>query len=92
LDSAEQILSFQQSRDSTIRKMVITMIPTLAVYDTQTFVEHYLHRAMAHLLTQLEKPNERTFGLCLSLGDSLLSLIYLARSIHCNRAHCYRCG
>jgi FKBP12-rapamycin complex-associated protein len=42
--------------------MVITMIPTLAVYDTQTFSEHHLHKAMGHLLTQLEKPNERSVG------------------------------
>ena len=62
LDSAEQILSFRQHRDSLVKKMVITLIPTLAVYDTQTFSEHYLHKAMGHLLTQLEKPNERSFG------------------------------
>jgi len=60
LDSAEQILSFRTYRDSGVRKMVITMIPTLAVYDTQTFSEHHLHKAMGHLLTQLEKPNERS--------------------------------
>ncbi|KAF9647181.1 atypical/PIKK/FRAP protein kinase [Thelephora ganbajun] len=62
LDSAEQILSFRQHRDSLVKKMVITLIPTLAVYDTQTFSEHYLHKAMGHLLTQLEKPNERSFA------------------------------
>jgi hypothetical protein len=62
LDSAEQILTFRQHRDSLVKKMVITLIPTLAVYDTQTFSEHYLHKAMGHLLTQLEKPNERSFG------------------------------
>ena len=62
LDSAEQILSFRQHRDGLVRRMVITLIPTLAVYDTQTFSEHYLHKAMGHLLTQLEKPNERSFG------------------------------
>jgi len=62
LDSAEQILSFRQHRDGLVKKMVITLIPTLAVYDTQTFSEHYLHKAMGHLLTQLEKPNERSIG------------------------------
>lgn len=66
LDSAEQILSFRQHRDGLVRRMVITLIPTLAVYDTQTFSEHYLHKAMGHLLTQLEKPNERSFGMLLS--------------------------
>jgi FKBP12-rapamycin complex-associated protein len=42
--------------------MVITMIPSLAAYDTQTFTEHFLHKAMGHLLTQLEKTQERNYG------------------------------
>ncbi|KAL4065913.1 phosphatidylinositol 3-kinase [Scleroderma citrinum] len=62
LDTAEQILRFKSHRDGLVRKMVITLIPTLAAYDTQTFSEHYLHKSMAHLLTQLEKPNERSFA------------------------------
>ena len=62
LDAAEQILNFKTHRDSYVRKMVITLIPTLAVYDTQTFSEHHLHKAMAHLLTQLEKSAERSVG------------------------------
>ena len=37
LDAAEQILSFKMHREPIVRKMVITLIPTLAVYDTQTF-------------------------------------------------------
>ncbi|KAI0078720.1 phosphatidylinositol 3-kinase [Panus rudis PR-1116 ss-1] len=63
LDAAERILNFKTHRDSHVRKMVITLIPTLAVYDTQTFSEHYLHKAMGHLLTQLEKPAERSVGM-----------------------------
>lgn len=63
LDAAEQILNFKTHRDSHVRKMVITLIPTLAVYDTSTFSEHHLHKAMAHLLTQLEKPTERNLGM-----------------------------
>ncbi|KAI1796782.1 atypical/PIKK/FRAP protein kinase [Ganoderma leucocontextum] len=59
LDAAEQILSFKMHKELTVRKMVITLIPTLAVYDTQTFSEHFLHKAMAHLLTQLDKTQER---------------------------------
>ncbi|KAF8074724.1 phosphatidylinositol 3-kinase [Lyophyllum atratum] len=62
LDTADQILRFKSHRDLLVRKMVITMIPSLAAYDTQTFTEHFLHKAMAHLLTQLEKPNERAFA------------------------------
>lgn len=62
LDTADQILRFRAHRDPLVRKMVIIMIPSLAAYDTQTFTEHFLHKAMAHLLTQLEKPSERSFG------------------------------
>mgnify|MGYP001320379189 FL=1 len=62
LDTAETILRFKTHRDPLVRRMVISMIPTLAAYDTQTFTEHFLHKAMAHLMTQLEKPAERDFG------------------------------
>ncbi|KAF8817420.1 phosphatidylinositol 3-kinase [Phlegmacium glaucopus] len=62
LDTTDQILRFKTHRDLNIRKMVITMIPSLAAYDTQTFTEHFLHKAMAHLLTQFDKPNERNFA------------------------------
>lgn len=62
LDTAEQILRFKSHRDNLVRSMVIKLIPTLAAYDTQTFTEHFLHKAMAHLLTQIEKPNERNDG------------------------------
>lgn len=75
LDTAEQILRFKSHRDSLVRKMVITLIPTLAAYETQTFSEHYLHKSMGHLLTQLEKPNERSFGVhCLhDIASGLLT-------------------
>ena len=61
-EAAEQIMRFKMHRDSHVRKMVITLIPTLAMYDTQTFTEHHLHKAMAHLLAQLEKSSERSVG------------------------------
>ncbi|KAN0137000.1 atypical/PIKK/FRAP protein kinase [Lactarius tabidus] len=62
MDTAESILRFRTSRDPFVRKMVITLIPTLAVYDTQTFSEHFLHKAMGHLLTLLGKSNDREFA------------------------------
>ncbi|KAI0064021.1 atypical/PIKK/FRAP protein kinase [Artomyces pyxidatus] len=62
VDTAEQILRFRTSRDALVRKMVITLIPTLAVYDTQTFSEHFLHKAMGHLLMHLDKSTERSFA------------------------------
>lgn len=62
LETAEEILRFKSHRDSLVRKMVITMIPALAAYDPQSFTEHLRHKAMAHLLTQLERPHERDYG------------------------------
>ena len=61
-DAADQIMKFKTHRDPHVRKMVITLIPTLAMYDTQTFTEHHLHKVMAHLLAQLETPTERSVG------------------------------
>ena len=63
MDTGDQILRFKSHRDDLIRRMVITMIPSLAAYDTQTFAEHFLHKSMAHLLSQLDKPQERTYGM-----------------------------
>lgn len=91
LDAADKILSFKTHRDAHVRKMVITLIPTLAVYDTQSFSEHHLHKAMAHLLTQLEKPAERSVGKCLvHIGSYVLTAQF--SSIHCNRARRHCCN
>ena len=54
--------------------MVISLIPTLGAYDTQTFSEHYLHKAVGHLLTQLEKSTERSFGTFYFNTSVLLSI------------------
>lgn len=84
LDIAEQILRFKMHRDPLIRKMVITMIPSLAAYDTQTFTEHFLHKAMGHLLTQLEKLNERNYGM------HPFVLVFCRAAHPCLSFHCYR--
>ncbi|KAL9713509.1 phosphatidylinositol kinase- protein kinase tor1 [Leucoagaricus gongylophorus] len=62
LDIADQVFRFKSHKDPLIRKMVITMVPSLAAYDTQAFTEHFLHKAMGHLLTQLEKTQERNYA------------------------------
>lgn len=89
LDTAEQILRFKAHRDPLVRKMVITMIPSLAAYDTQTFTEHFLHKAMGHLLTQLEKPNERSFGMFVHTSPNLSHTSLF--SVHCYWTHCEGC-
>ena len=91
LDIAEQILRYKSHRDPLIRKMVITMIPSLAAYDTQTFTEHFLHKAMGHLLTQLEKPAERNYGMkTMSTPEPVLVVIFIL-SVYCYWAHRYCC-
>lgn len=60
VDTAETILKLRASRDALVRKTIITLIPTLALYDTQTFTEYFMHKAMGHLLEQLSKPAERS--------------------------------
>ena len=62
IETAENILRYKDHKDALVRRSVITIIPTLATYDTQTFIEHFLHKAMGHLLPQLKKQSERTIG------------------------------
>ncbi|KAJ7215054.1 phosphatidylinositol 3-kinase [Mycena pura] len=63
IDTAEAVLSFRGSRDAAVRRMVVAMVPTLASYNTPAFKDQILHKAMGHLLSQLEKPNERDYAL-----------------------------
>ncbi|KAL5537169.1 TOR1 [Sanghuangporus sanghuang] len=60
VETAESILKLCTHRDALVRKTVISLIPTLALYDTQTFSEYFMYRAMLHLLDQLQKPAERS--------------------------------
>lgn len=62
-ETAETILRLRSHRDPLVRRTVIGLIPTLAVYDTQTFSERFMHKAMGHLLEQLQKPSERSSGM-----------------------------
>lgn len=60
VETAETILKLRTHRDALVRKTIIILIPTLAAYDTQTFSEYFMHKAMGHLLDQLQKPAERS--------------------------------
>ncbi|KAF7308846.1 Serine/threonine-protein kinase TOR [Mycena kentingensis (nom. inval.)] len=57
-----EVLRFRLHRDPLIRKLVLTLIPSLAAYDTQTFSDIYLKKAMTHLLSGLDKPTDRSMG------------------------------
>ena len=84
IDTALQILKFRTHRDPHIRKMVIMLIPTLAVYDTDTFTEHFLHPTMAHLMTQLDSPTDKATGtvrIIEACMPSLISVTYQLSSL-----------
>ncbi|KAJ7429881.1 phosphatidylinositol 3-kinase [Mycena galericulata] len=59
IDTTEQILRFRSNRDALVRKLVMTLIPSLAAYDTQTFTDLYLKQSMQHLSSMLDKPTDR---------------------------------
>lgn len=73
VDTAETILKLRMHRDALVRKTIITLIPTLAVYDTQTFSEYFMHKAMSYLLDQLQKPAERSVAF-LAIGQVATSV------------------
>ena len=62
LDCADNILRLRTHKDLLVRKSVIDLIPTLAAYDSQSFSEYYMHKTMAYLMEQLERPIERRYG------------------------------
>ena len=61
-DTAETIMRLRDHRDPFIRKTVVSLIPTLATYDTQTFSDYFLHKAMVYLLGQLRNPIDKSIG------------------------------
>ena len=65
MDNAELIWRLKDHRDLQIRRAVISILPTLAVYDTQTFTESFLHRSMGYLIPLLKRAGvERALGEC----------------------------
>ncbi|KAJ7066574.1 phosphatidylinositol 3-kinase [Mycena amicta] len=63
IEAAEAVLSFRSNRDAAVRRMVVSMIPTLASYNTPAFKDQILHKAMNHLFSQLDKKDERDYAL-----------------------------
>ncbi|KAF7309821.1 Serine/threonine-protein kinase TOR [Mycena indigotica] len=63
IETAEAVLSFRANRDAAVRRMVVSMIPTLASYNTPAFKDQILHKAMNHLFSQLDKKDERDYAL-----------------------------
>lgn len=55
----ELSLRYRESKEVAVRKMVISLIPSMAAYDSEDFEASYLHRCMAYLLQALQKPTDR---------------------------------
>lgn len=58
----DSTLDRMNHRDHLIRKTVVSMIPTLAAFDPDTFAHEYLNRCMQHLLGLLRKDRDKRDG------------------------------
>jgi len=61
-DTFEKIFNHRTHKDLAVRKTVISILPTCALYNPARFTEHFLFRSMSWLLQQMNKPGERTQG------------------------------
>ncbi|KAL1915020.1 uncharacterized protein VTP21DRAFT_7725 [Calcarisporiella thermophila] len=59
VEVCEIVLRYKDHRDALIRRTVILLIPTLAEYNTDEFVEMYLLQCMTLLTGQIKRERER---------------------------------
>ncbi|KAI7879884.1 FAT-domain-containing protein [Lichtheimia hyalospora FSU 10163] len=64
----DSTLDRMNHRDHLIRKTVVSMIPTLAAFDPDTFAHEYLNRCMHHLLGLLRKDRDKRDAF-IAIGD-----------------------
>jgi FKBP12-rapamycin complex-associated protein len=69
----ELTLRYRDSKEVVVRKAVITLIPSMATYDSDEFEALYLHRSMAYLLQALGKPTDRDIAY-VALGHMAVQL------------------
>lgn len=62
ITTGEHIMRFRGSKDTLVRQTVISLIPTLAVYDPPWFIERFMHQCMGHLISLLDRPADRARG------------------------------
>jgi FKBP12-rapamycin complex-associated protein len=53
------VLRFKDSKEAIIRRQMVSLIPTLAVYAPREFTTDYLHKFMIHLQGQLIREKDR---------------------------------
>ncbi|BFZ53909.1 phosphatidylinositol kinase-related protein kinase tor1 [Savitreella phatthalungensis] len=60
--ACELVLRYKDHRDNLIRRTVVGLIPTLASYNPNDFINSYLQKSMVHLLAQLKKDRDRSYS------------------------------
>ncbi|KAI9850778.1 MAG: phosphatidylinositol kinase- protein kinase tor1 [Thelocarpon superellum] len=58
-DVCEIVLRYKDHREPLIRRQVVILIPILASYAPQDFVNSYMHKFMTHLSSQLRREKDR---------------------------------
>jgi FKBP12-rapamycin complex-associated protein len=61
---SEMIFRFKESRDILIRRSVIQILPKLALFSPDEFVDKHAHASLQFLLDQLKVDRFRTVGSC----------------------------
>jgi FKBP12-rapamycin complex-associated protein len=63
VEICEIVLRYKEHREHLIRRTVMIMIPDLAKFEPDAFVESYFDHSMVYLLGQLKKEKERPVGI-----------------------------
>lgn len=69
----EIVLRYKEHREGLVRRTVIAMIPDLAQFDPEVFVQAHLSSCMLYLLAQLKKEKERSISF-VSIGKVALAV------------------
>lgn len=69
----ESVLKYKDHRDALIRKTVVVMIPSLAQFDSDAFVNTYLNFCMNHLFNQLKKERDKSAAF-ISIGNVAIAI------------------
>jgi FKBP12-rapamycin complex-associated protein len=69
VEVGHHVMGLRLHKDPLVRRTVVILIPTLASFDKSLFVECFLHTAAPHLISILEKPQDRSSGSPMSPTD-----------------------
>ncbi|GAM22047.1 hypothetical protein SAMD00019534_052220 [Acytostelium subglobosum LB1] len=72
-DVCETILRYKEHRDKLVKKTVITLLPSMALFCPKDFVHHHLNNCMIHVLASLKNQGERSYSF-IALGEIALAV------------------